>query len=355
MGQVDFIDIAIPEMYEKWLHSWKKWPQREVAAHPDYVRLFAREGDHVRCAVMPTESGGCILYPFIQRPLANELWAADENVWDITTPYGYGGPFVWSYIDKEADIFWSEFEAWAAEEGIVSSFARLSLFPGQIIPFNGTIEVDRPNIVRSLDVTQDELWYDYDHKVRKNVKKAKRSGLSVKVDLMGKHLEDFFKIYYSTMDRRNASAMYYFPRNFFHSIVKNLSGQFAFFYTLHEGKVVSTELILISVEYLYSFLGGTLSEAFSMRPNDLLKHEIIDWGRQLGKKAFILGGGVAGRDGIFRYKQSFAPTGEISFMVAKKVHNSQVFKRITKRRSKWESAQGNDWHPRPGFFPDYRS
>ncbi|MCK4783071.1 MAG: hypothetical protein KAV87_04920 [Desulfobacteraceae bacterium] len=39
------LDASIPDQREKWLRAWHAWPSREVMAHPDYVRLFARECD----------------------------------------------------------------------------------------------------------------------------------------------------------------------------------------------------------------------------------------------------------------------------------------------------------------------
>ena len=242
------------------------------------------------------------------RPLVREPWApADETTWDLVGPYGYGGAFAWSCSQEDAVVFWNEFEAWAKTQRLVSSFVRLSLFPEQQIPFCGQITEDRPNIVRSLDPTPEALWQDFEHKVRKNVNCAKRCGLSVEMDFDGRRLDEFLKIYYSTMERREASDSYYFPTEFFNAVVRQLAGQYAFFFVLDEGKVVSAELVLVSVAHVYSFLGGTLAEAFAKRPNDLLKHEIILWGRQAGKRAFVLGGGYSGDDGIYRYKRSFAP------------------------------------------------
>ena len=88
-------DAAIPADLAAWRDHWNGWPDREIMAHPDFVRRFAREGDQVLAAAARTPRGG-ILYPFILRPLASEPWAAERRGWDATTPYGYGGPFGWN-------------------------------------------------------------------------------------------------------------------------------------------------------------------------------------------------------------------------------------------------------------------
>ncbi|HEY4262418.1 MAG TPA: GNAT family N-acetyltransferase [Schlesneria sp.] len=339
----------------EWLALWNAWPEREVFAHPDYPALFAKPGDQILCAVEVTTSGG-VLFPFLLRPLAREEWVEDDNQsWDLVGPYGYGGVFAWGVDEDAENDFWVNFETWIERQNVVSSFVRLSLFPDQTIPFRGIVELNTSNIVRNLDIEPDALWREYEHKVRKNVNKAKQANLTVEIDSSGQRLEEFLAIYYSTMDRRDASGTYYFPKSFFESLCTNLSGQYLFFHVLHESKMISTELVLVSQQHLYSFLGGTLPDGFSMCPNDLLKHEVNLWGRTAEKHSFVLGGGYNGEDGIFRYKKSFAPQGVTSFFVGKQIHQPAVYDRLVSQRQQWEESRGVTWTPKPGYFPLYRA
>src|SRR6266508_3300359 len=45
------LDASVPGELSAWLALWERWPGREVFAHPEYVRLFARPGDRAVCAV----------------------------------------------------------------------------------------------------------------------------------------------------------------------------------------------------------------------------------------------------------------------------------------------------------------
>ena len=347
------LDGGLPQHRDQWIKLWSSWPEREVYAHPDYVRLFAGDSDCCICAVTGTEADG-VLFPLILRPTRAEEWADPrDETWDLITPYGYGGPFAWGSPD--VGRFWDDFDQWTHDAKIVSLFARLSLFPEQCIPFRGTIEQKGMNIVRSLNAEISEIWMDYAAKVRKNVKKAERSGLRVEIDLAGERIDDFIVLYDSTMNRRQAAGWYYFSRQFFQTIVKAFQGQFAFFHALHDHTVVSSELVLVSTNHLYSFLGGTLAEAFDLRPNDLLKHAVIQWGRKMGKLDLVLGGGYRERDGVFRYKKSFAPRGEVAFRVGKRVYDVEAYDRLLDTRRNWEATRGGNWQPDPGYFPEYRA
>jgi hypothetical protein len=355
LQQVLFLDNLMSDQRAKWCDLWQAWPGREVFAHPDYVKLFAQPVDRVMCAVMEMADGG-ILFPFLLRPLARELWSqTSESACDIVSPYGYGGAFAWNCSENNASIFWNEFEAWAGANKVAASFVRLSLFLDQQVPFKGSVASDRLNIVRSLNQTPEELWRDFEHKVRKNVNCAKRADLTVEIDHQGRRLDEFLKIYYTTMERCGANGSYYFTKELFQSLIRNLVGHYAFFHAISNGTIVSTELVLVSANNIYSFLGGTLSEAFAQRPNDLLKYEIILWGCRTGKKAFILGGGYDGEDGIYRYKKSFAPNGIMPFYVGRQVYDQVAYDRLILKRRVYEENQGKAWKPIPGYFPEYRA
>ncbi|MCD4728426.1 MAG: GNAT family N-acetyltransferase [Pirellulales bacterium] len=352
---VRFLDNAVPAEAADWLACWQAWPGREVSAHPGYVSLFARPADRVVCATM-SEAGAGVLFPFLLRPLDVEPWTeSGETACDLVTPYGYGGAFAWNCDAEQANTFWERFQAWAKTQHVVSSFARLSLFPDQQLPFAGEVTVDRQNIVRDLAPTPEELWKDFEHKVRKNVNRAKRSGLTVEIDESGRRIEEYLAIYYATMERREAAGGYFFPREFFEQLVHDLPGQFVFFHVLDSGQVVSTELVLVSAENMYSFLGGTLADSFAKRPNDLLKYEAMLWGRQSGKRTFVLGGGYAENDGIYRYKKSFSPIGSKPFRVARKIYDTAAYYRLLEHRRLQETNNDPAWTPKAGYFPVYRA
>jgi hypothetical protein len=273
---------------------------------------------------------------------------------DIATPYGYGGPFRWGTAWDRGMVraFWSEFDAWAAGTRVVSEVVRLSLFPESLVEYAGDRRVLLDNVVVSLK-DEGEMWRAFDHKVRKNVNKAHAAGLTVTLDKNGERLDDFLAIYTGTMDRRNAGHTYYFPREYFERI-RDLKGQVAWFHAFMGEVMVSTELVLVSADRIYSFLGGTDAAWFHVRPNDLLKFEIMNWARDAGKKDFVLGGGYTRGDGIYKYKLSFAPSGSRPFSIGSRILNAEAYGELIHCRRVRASLQGVTWEPEPNYFPAYR-
>ncbi len=300
-----------------------------------------------------------MIYPFLLRDLTKDPCYCSRipPAFDITTPYGYGGPFYWGTTDarKIGEPFWDAFRRWVERKGVVSEFIRFSLFQEDLLYYPGEREERQTNIVRTLDLDDDLLWMDFEHKVRKNVKKAQRNGLTVVADPDGDRLHEFLNIYSSTMDRRNAGPAYFFPREFFLDIKGGLSGQSLYFHAVFRGRIVSSELVLVSAETVYSFLGGTVSSSFELRPNDLLKYEIIRWCRAHKMRHYVLGGGFQPDDGIFRYKRTFAPNGCYPFFVGHRIFDSELYQTLINIRREFSEKQGEKWIPRADFFPEYRA
>jgi hypothetical protein len=352
---IEFLDAFDAEDRKAWIDLWESWPDREMTAHPSFVALFARDGDGVVCAAARTERGGA-LYPVIIRPLSRERWGSpDEKACDLTTAYAYGGPFAWNLSDAEATVFWKRFAEWAREIGAATAFARLALFPEMLLPFDGETLDRGPNVIVKLAPSEDEIWRNYDGKVRRNVQKARGSGVTVVSDFHGERLDDFMRVYESTMDRRGALDHYYFPRAMFETLIAELPGRFVFMHALAGGAVVSSDLMLLSERHAYYWLGGMQMESFALRPNDLLKHETFLECKRLGKESVVLGGAYTPDDGLIRYKRAFAPGSEARFRIGVRTYDPLMSDRLIAQRKRWERSHGRDWNPAEGFFPPYRS
>lgn len=353
MSPVRAFDLVDQAEHEALLELWDAWHPKEVWAHPGVARSFAAAHDRPMCLAWVDERGA-VLLPLILRPLDSLPWCKQSDGWDATTPYGYGGPFIVGDVEVTSDAFWDEVDAWADRGGVISLFGRLHLFDDQILPWRGEVQQRSRNIVRDLSLSEERLWFDYEHKVRKNVKRARSSGVTVTVHQDLETLPDFLRVYQATMNRRGASDSYHHDEEFFEQLLGSMPTCYAFFHARQENIVTSTELVLLSDRWTYSFLGGTIEDAYASRPNDLLKHEICLWSMRQGKAGFVLGGGYNDDDGILRYKKAFAPHGDAPFKTGSRIYDQDRFRALLVEREAWAVAHGETWSPQPGWFPAYR-
>lgn len=338
-----------------WEGLWRRWPLRDAMAHPRYAALFARPCDRAVCAVGEGE-GGAILFPLILRPLSAEPWAGPaEPAWDAVSPYGYGGPYALGPGGCDAAAYWRAFEEWCARERIVSTFIRLTLFGEELAPLPVPADEVARNVVIRLDGGRAGLERGYDRKVFRWVETAERAGLEVEVDLTGRRLDEFMAVYADTMRRHDAEDFYWFPRDLFEGVVSGMPGRFAFVHAVAAGRVVSSDLLLLSARHACFFLGGTLLDFLPFGASYLVKHRSALWAIEQGLEALVLGGGHPRSEGLLRFKRAFARRGEVPFRVARLVHDERACAELLARRAAHEAAHGRPWTPRPGFFPAYRA
>lgn len=262
---------------------------------------------------------------------------------DLITPYGYGG--FWGNI-SDWDKLNKTYTEYCMSKHYVCEFVRFELFTEYHKHYDGEVETRTHNVVRNLEMPLDEMWMDFKQKVRKNVKRANKYNLNCIIENTDGHMDDFLRIYYSTMDRTRAEDEYYFSKQFYEDL-NEMKDNVMYFHVVYEDKVVSTELVIFGSENVYSYLGGTDREYFDLRPNDFLKYEIIKWAKEKELKNFVLGGGYGADDGIFQYKLCLAPHGEYDFYIGRKIFDKESYDKLVRLRA------GEELNER--FFPLYRS
>lgn len=363
----EVIDLSNQKRWDEIVKSFRNY---DVFYLSDYVKAFKNDSylfyynDGITKAINV----------FDKKDIAKDkkmIGKIPQNTYfDISTPYGYGG-FITEKIKDAKDIknvndikeaenientkntsiemINNKFQEYCINNNIISEFVRFSLFNEYRDNYYGEVVETKPNIVRKINTNPTDMLKEFEHKVRKNLKRASLNNLKIDIDKEAKTLDNFLEIYYSTMDRNNAKKEYYFSKDFFDKIC-SMKDNAAIFNVIYENKIISTELVIYSSKNCYSFLGGTLSDYFILRPNDFLKYEIIKWAYENKIENFILGGGYTNQldDGILKYKRSFAPKDGIKhFYIGKKIFNEKVYNELVKLR------KGDVLDEK--YFPIYRS
>jgi len=356
MNNYDINLVNLNNKIEKniYFNYWLKSPDQKPHYHPDYVCLI-KNRDEIPSAIICNKNDDVVIYPFVYKNLSDLKFLPIElrSYKEIISPYGYGGPI---YIGKNKienlrDSFINIYNKFLYENNFITEFIREDIFNDNLIILDGQRKEQQKNVVVRLDRDDEKIWMDYEHKVRKNVKRAKREKLKYIIDENFVYFNDFLKIYYSVMKKTDASQFFFFTKEIFKRLIGSLKKTFSIslVHVCDKDKVLSTELILLSKTSLYSFLGGTSIEGRKKRANDFLKHKSILWGKELGKKYYVLGGGAKPNDGIFRFKKSFDPYNLTPFNINKRVINKSVYERIMSIYKKKIKD-----HTESNFFPPYR-
>ncbi len=342
------ITVIGPEDRERWDETVRSFPDYDVMYLSAYSAAFMKENpaNGIPVLLLYTHGEDRAVSVMFRRDVGLDEKLAGRietgRYYDLISPYGYGG-FRGSVSDWET--LGRTYRDWCESSGNVCEFVRFSLFSDYSAHYGGETETRTHVVVRELDLSPEDLWMDFRQKVRKNVRRAEASGLKILVEPTDAHLEDFLRIYYGTMERDHSRKDFYFSREFFETL-SGMRDNVMYFHAVHEGQIVSTELVLYDAFNCYSYLGGTDSAYFPLRPNDLLKFEVIRWAREKGLKSFVLGGGYGSDDGIFQYKLALAPHGQRDFFIGRQIFDRAAYDRLVACRQ-GEPLDEN-------YFPLYR-
>lgn len=263
---------------------------------------------------------------------------------DFASPYGYGG---WIIEGENTEDLFKTYEDWIRRNGIISEFVRFHpMLKNQEVcaSFYDVIQLGE---VVHMDLASPEIiWDNIISKNRNMIRKAIKNGIKIYNGRFPEVYEEFRIIYNGTMDKDKADDYYYFGKEFYKSVLEDLSQNAQVFWAEKEGRSIAASIILSSNGRMYYHLSGSIKEFNSLAPTNLLLYEVALWGYANGFKTLYLGGGFGAReDNLFRFKRAFYKGSLNHFYIGKKIFDQAKYNELLGMRSRIDN---------PDFFPKYR-
>jgi hypothetical protein len=150
----------------------------------------------------------------------------------------------------------------------------------------------------------DQILAGYDESVRRNIRKASKSGLYVEAIRQREEVEDFYRLYLESMRRNRALAKY--PLQLFYGIYDFLVRERAeILFAKSRGRAVAGMVLVHSQDTTHYFHGGSETRSLHLRPNDLLFHHAIQSAREKGKEFFDFFGSDKRLVSLIRFKDKW--------------------------------------------------
>lgn len=321
--------------------AWKRYisfiPDADIYFTPEYCRIYEENGEGEARMFVYTEGDSIICYPFLLRRIDGMHCVQAAGIrgplFDITTPYGYGGPMT-NVTDPEAkaglfERFSSAFQTYCREHRIVSEFVR---FHPVLKNYADYLAVN-PTYLRNticVDLTEEEeaIARRYKTENRNRIRRANREGVTIRPAADPECLEHFMKLYISTMDKNNAYAYYYFSESFFRNTVQWLKGNIELLEVHFQDKVIASCLFMHYNKFVHYHLLGSDKEYLKYAPINLLIHEAVRWAKSRGYEYLHLGGGYTGNDSLYRFKQSFNVDHSLDYYIGKQIHLPEIYDKL---------------------------
>lgn len=179
-----------------------------------------------------------------------------------------------------------------------------------------------------VDLTQDEnvLWERMHNTRRRQIKRAYRRGLTVKVHDAAENFAEYYDILKANYDRNNLPIHDY---SYFERAYNILAAKkYIKFFSAYSGdKLVAHRMVLLYKDRIYDWFAGSLEEASSLYPNDVLVWEVLKWGNNNNYKLFDFGGaGDPDKEyGVRDFKRKFGGD-EVCFGNYMKIHQPNKYR-----------------------------
>lgn len=293
---------------------------------------------------------GKIRHQFIVRPINIDL--GDGKQWfDLTTPYGYGGPMVLeSGSDKTSLVrsFEKAFSEYCEDHYIVSEFVRFHPIANNAVDFQTMYDIHLHNktVGTNLRDFEDPFAEEFSKSARKTVRRVLKEGLRYSIEKGLGSIEDFMTIYYETMNRNEAGEGYYFPESYFVHLRDNLADSLLTGRVLHKDKTIAMSLCFHTEDILHVHLSGTLNDYLYLSPAYLLRYAYVGWGKENGVRVIHHGGGTTGApdDSLYLFKKKFGQRTEFSYYIGNKIWDNDMYSQLIDRSISLQNE----------FFPLYR-
>lgn len=285
-----------------------------------------------------------IALPIVIRPIEG------TEYFDITSVYGYAGPvysFIENYETTELIAFFRKsFLDFCKEQNIISVFSRLHPLIEQTNIIENLGEIVNLNKTVAIDLTKsaEEQRKEYRKSLKSELNQLRRKEIVVREATAKEEIDAFITIYYQTMDRVEATANYYFSKEYFYEFLNNQDFDAKLLIAAKDNKVIAGAIFTLTDKIMQYHLAGTTEEYIRETPMKLILDEARLYGNGTSAENLHLGGGVGGHDddSLFRFKSGFSKDFK-QFSVWKYIVNQAVYDELSKGKEV------------SGFFPLYRS
>ncbi|HEX9068292.1 MAG TPA: GNAT family N-acetyltransferase [Ktedonobacterales bacterium] len=157
----------------------------------------------------------------------------------------------------------------------------------------------------ALSATSGPVWSRLRDPVKRQVKKARRQGVTVRVADSLDDVDAYYALHLLTRSRKHGMPAQ--PRRYFRALWERLAplGMARFLLAEHEGKIIAGIVLLTSGKTVRYAYGASDPTHLQLGPNNLLMWEAIDWACQQGYSVFDFGRTARDNTGLMEFKRGW--------------------------------------------------
>ena len=170
---------------------------------------------------------------------------------------------------------------------------------------------------------KEKIWEGYKKNIRRDVRKAQRSGITIRSGDFREDIDIFYKLYLASMERNRAMAKY--PLHWFETLYEIVTkkGLGAILIAELNGVAIAGVVLIYSASSTHYFHNGSQYEFLKFCPNELLVHSSIEDAVEKGIPFFDFMGSDPNDLSLVRFKEKW---GSQSMLLNTYVKNYHPFR-----------------------------
>lgn len=314
----------------------------------NYGKLYEDHEDGIAEQFVHESKHGKITNLFIKKEIPIHIHS--KKYYDITTPYGYGGPVIVHTSNKEKLVkeYEQAFQEYCDENSIIAEFVRFHPIMENALDFKKTYSIEYLRNTVGTSIFESTFSNEFSKSARKALRRSLRDGLSYRIRKNPEDISSFINIYYSTMERNNASNYYYFSNNYFYKLVESFKNKIVLVDVLYENEIIASSINLSYDNLIHVHLSGTNPDYLKYSPAYVLKYALVEWAEENGYTLIHYGGGTSNdiNDSLYSFKKKFTKGTFFDFYIGKKVWNQSIYNELCEIKKIDAEVE---------FFPAYRA
>lgn len=296
----------------------------DIYFQPSFLKCDAEmQKGEFEIAVVQTENNLWI-YPYILVPIER------TELFDITSPYGYCGPFsIDSSVNLDAEKLL--LENLIARGNVVTEFIRYHYDPVLHFTEKCTNLLNRRIVLTDVSQTSEHIWEKQFSGTNRNiVRKLKKEGFEYAIsDFVNDDVSFFQAFYNETMKNAQATDFYYFDEAFYLQLIRELGPKIKLAKVYKEGIVYASALFFVSGKYVTYYLSARNLDFPKVSASNLLLSETIFWANENQYEVVNLGGGLSLNedDRLFKFKSNFGIK-YADFYIGKRILNDEKYAQL---------------------------
>ncbi len=333
------------QRYNKCL---EKCNPRTVFHLTEYLLAEAEAENGITVVFYYEEDGMFALIPEVLRRINDLPYMVEleEELYDMITPHEYSGIISNSYDNALKNKLLKNILSYCRKNNIICQFIRLNPYLAElplIYKENG-FDVFHSNeqVYVNLEQTEENIMKQYRSNVRRNIKRAKREGLTFEIAEKNLfNVNAFQGMYRKSMYLLGARNFFYFNNRYFNKLIECDCSKLAFVKE-ETGKIIAASIMLLDRNTAYYHLGCSDREYALKRPMNYLMHSMILWSRRMGKQIFHLGGG---HKSLMQFKEAYSET-RIDYYVASQICDQKKYLNVCKKwKEQFSEIEDENYYP----------